>query len=134
MIYSNERKVKVSLGKEDFYHFITDIRNFSRFIPVSLRKEWEASEESCSFSVSGMGEMNISISEKIPYEKVVFRGTALSRISFSIETILSGEEEDYCEVHVFLKAETDKLTGIILKPQLDAVFDSIVNEMEKFSG
>lgn len=135
MIYSNERTVKVSCGKQDFYNFVTDIRNFGRFIPESLRQGWNASEEKCSFSLSGMGEMNIGISEKIPEEKVVFSGTALSKISFIIETIITGGAEvNSCDVQVTLRAEMDRLTGIIAKPQLDAVFGAIVNEMENFSG
>lgn len=134
MIYSNERTVKVSCGKQDFYNFVTDIRNFGRFIPESLRQGWSASEEKCSFSLSGMGEMNIGISEKIPEEKVVFSGTALSKINFIIETIITGAEENSCDVQVTLRAEMDRLTGIIAKPQLDAVFGVIVNEMKNFSG
>jgi len=133
MIYFNERKIKVSCGKEQFYSFVTSVRNFGRFIPESLRGGWSVSDDACSFQVPGMGELNFVIKEKIPYEKVVFSGSALSRIKFDFETIISGEKENSCEVLVILRAETDRITGIIAKPQLDALFGSIINEMEKFS-
>jgi len=133
MKYFNERKVKVSCRKEQFYNFVNDVRNLGRFIPESLKGGWSASADKCSFLVPGIGEINFVIKEKIPNTKVVFSGYALSRINFDFETLISGENENTCEVDIILKAETDMITGTIVKPQLDALFGSIANEMEKFS-
>jgi len=134
MTYSSNRKAQVSCTAKEFYNFITDIRNFGRFIPDSMKQGWASASDSCTFIVTGVGSINLTIAKKEPFVKVIFNGEALSRIKFTIDTSISGESRDNCEVVLLLNAEMDPLTGSVVGPGIEKLLDVLVDEIGKFSG
>ncbi|MGQ9620447.1 MAG: hypothetical protein ACUVTX_05615 [Bacteroidales bacterium] len=133
MRHSSSRKITISCNDREFYDFVTDIRNFGRFIPDSIKKKWTATNDSCSFLVPGLGEINLLIQEKKPYKKVVFKGNAISRINFIIETGISEKSKNKYEVNLTLNSEMDQFTGLIALPNIEKIIDVLASEMEKFS-
>lgn len=134
MALFQSRKVLVLCGAEDFFNFVTDIRNFGRFIPAGMKDGWSASSESCVFTVPGLGTVNLSHKKMQPYTKVLFSGDAVSRIKFILETDIEEKDANNCSVVLSLSTETDALTGMIISPAITRFLEMVSDEMEKFTG
>ena len=56
--YFESRSGNLTCNAEEVFTFVTDIRNFERFIPEGVINNWNAEKESCSFSVSMLGTVS----------------------------------------------------------------------------
>ncbi len=70
---------------EELYHFVTDIRNFVRFIPEDKFSDMIIDKDSCSFNVSMLGKVNFRIKDRIEFTEVGFAGNAMQINEFSLD-------------------------------------------------
>ncbi len=82
MSYFESRPGKLSCTAEEVFNFVTDIRNFEKFIPQGTDKHWQAERESACLSVQMLGTVSFRLAEKEMYTKVVYTGNALKKMTF----------------------------------------------------
>ena len=128
------RSASLSCTREKFYGFITDIRNFGRFIPPEVIKNWQADETSCKFVVSGLGDMKLNISEKEPHSLVKFGGNALMTIDFILSVLISEESSERGKVTLAMEAQLNPIFKMMASGPIEKFLETLVNEMEKFEN
>jgi hypothetical protein len=126
------RIAKLSCNPEDFYKFITNIQNFGQFIPSDAIKNWQATEDHCSFIINPLGEITLGIELKIPYTQVVFKGNALMTNDFSITAVITGNGQALADVRLIFEAELNTLLAGMASTPVQRFLETIVLEMEKF--
>ena len=123
---------KVSCSAEEVFGFVTDIRNFERFVPRGTINDWHAEKESCSFSVSMLGTVSLRLAGKEMYNKVVYAGDALKKNDFTLELNISGNGENPVKVKVLLNAELNPMMKMIATKPISQFLEMLISEMEKF--
>jgi carbon monoxide dehydrogenase subunit G len=126
------RTGKLDYTMEDVYYFVTDLRNFKRFIPPGTISDLKMEEDSCSFQVSALGIVNIHIGEKVMYNKIVFSGNALHVNDFSLIMDLRDAENRHSEVKVTLNAEMNPVLKMVASEPVRQFLETLIQEMEKF--
>ena len=76
------RTGKLTCKPEEVFDFVTDIRNFSQFVPDGSIKELEIGRESCSFNVPPLGNIKMYLYEKEHENKVVYNGNVFHQMNF----------------------------------------------------
>lgn len=132
MSYFESRPGKLTCTAEEVFNFVTDIRNFKRFIPQGTINNWQSERESCSFSVSMLGTVNIRLSEKEMYKKVVFAGDALKKNDFSLVLNISDNGNKPAEVKVSLKADLNPMMKMMATKPIGQFLEMLINEMKSF--
>jgi len=122
----------LSCSVEDVFAFVTDIRNFQRFIPEGTISNWNSEKESCSFNVSMLGTVSVRLSEKKEYSKVVFTGDALKKNDFILTLAISDNAENHAEVRVMLSADLNPMIKMIATKPISQFLEMLINEMESF--
>lgn len=79
-------KVFIKSSIEKIYDFLSDFNNFKDLMPEQIQN-WKSTEDSCSFEVSGMGQMALKITEKVPYTKILIIPETGTRLPFTFELI-----------------------------------------------
>ena len=130
--YFESRSGKLSCSVEDVFAFVTDIRNFQRFIPEGTISNWNSEKESCSFNVSMLGTVSVRLSEKKEYSKVVFTGDALKKNDFILTLAISDNAENHAEVRVMLSADLNPMIKMIATKPIGQFLEMLINEMESF--
>lgn len=128
------RKGRVNCTAQELYYFLTDIRNFERFIPKDKINDISIDRDSCSFSVSMMGKVNIHIGERKEYSEVVFSGNAMQINDFSLAVKFTDAEPEQSEVRLSVLAHLNPLLKMLAAEPINKFLETIVAEMEKFSG
>ncbi|MEI6047814.1 MAG: hypothetical protein WCS03_02865 [Bacteroidota bacterium] len=128
------RPGKVTCSAKDLFKFVTDIRNFERFIQHGTFTNWQAEKESCSFRVSMVGNVSFGLTEKVKFSKVVFNGDALKKNDFSLILNISGNDNDPAEVKVSLNAELNPMLKLVAAKPIVRFLEILINEMENFRG
>jgi hypothetical protein len=85
------RRGEVPCGDSDLYAFLTDMRNFRSVIPDGEVKDWEATEDRCSFRTDSTGRITVSLSEAMPHSEIIYDAesflTGRIKVRVSIESI-----------------------------------------------
>jgi hypothetical protein len=126
------RSGTLSCSSEEVYNFVTDIRNFGRFIPDGTITQWQAEKDSCSFSVSVVGVISVRITGREPHSKVIFNGDALKKEDFSLTLNISNGKSDTAEVKILLEAELNPMLKMLASKPIVQFLEILISEMEKF--
>ncbi len=127
------RPAKPDCTSEEFYNFITDLRNFGQFIPGRSVENWNAGPESCTFSMPPMGEISLKLQSKTPYSGVVFSGLVLSTTNFLLNVYIS-DTDGKPEVKMMMEAELGPMLKIMASGPIERFLETLAGEMERFRG
>jgi hypothetical protein len=124
-------------GKSDFssgavYAFVTDVRNFERFIPEGTVSNWKAEKESCTFTVPILGTVGVRLIDKEINKRVGFEGDAMKKNDFSLVLTIIETGVDSCEVKVSLKADINPMLKLMAAKPIAMFLNKLIDEMEKF--
>ena len=128
------RPGKLTCSDREVFAFVTDIRNFERFIPEGTINNWKAERESCSFNLSMLGNVNFRLSGKEMYNKVVYAGDAFKKNDFSVILDISVTGKDKSEVKVSLNAHLSPVLKMMAVKPVGRFLELLINEMESFRG
>jgi hypothetical protein len=121
----------LSCTPAEAYNFVTDIRNFKRFIPDGTINNWQSESDTCSFNVSVVGTVSVRITGKEPCSKVTYNGDALKKNDFTL--ILNiGSKNDRAEVKILLEAEMNPMLKMMANKPIAQFLEILIIEMEKF--
>jgi hypothetical protein len=127
---SRTGSVSCSAGKA--FDFMTDLRNFKRFIPANEIRDLVINSDSCSFQADMLGTVNIRISEKERPKKIVFTGTMPYVNDFSLSVDIRETPDGNSEVKLFIRAELKPFLKMMVVEPIKRVLGIIIDEMEKF--
>lgn len=126
------RIVNLSCTPAEVFNFITDIRNFEQFIPEGNIKNWQASDDNCSFQVPPFGTASVRISERNPYSVVSYAGDALQKNDFELIVHISENMKKLADVSITLTAQLNPVLKMMAKGPIERFMETLVSEMEKF--
>ncbi len=132
--FYESRVGRLSGSTDEIFDFVTDIRNFERFVPKETVSDWKAEKDSCSFKVSMLGTISFHISEKTRSSMVSFDGDALKKNDFSLILHLASEGNGFSEVQISLSADLNPMLKMMAAKPIAGFLEMLVNEMEKFDG
>jgi hypothetical protein len=127
------RRSRLNCSAEEVFRFVTDIRNFERFLPEKSVANWTAEKDSCSFSVPMAGAIKVRLAGKEEFSKVVFNGDALKENDFTLVLDILENSERNAEVQVALTAELNPMLKMIASKPVAQFLELLLKEMEAFS-
>jgi hypothetical protein len=119
---------------EELYHFVTDIRNFVRFIPEDKFSDMIIDKDSCSFNVSMLGKVNIRLRDKKEFTEVVFTGNAMPINEFTLDIRFCDSETGSSEVKLIVQAKLNPFLQMLAAEPIKSFMEMLVVEIEKFNG
>lgn len=135
---SDRLKIVSRTGKADekcepIYSFLTDMRNFRRFIPEKIFTDWEAEKERCSFVVSPVGKAEMELAERDENKMVRYDGTGMNGTGFSIWIQLKEGTGRETYFRITLKAGLNPFVAAMAKKPLNDFLEKLVSGIEKWS-
>jgi hypothetical protein len=130
--YFESRSGHLSCNAKEVFEFVTDIRNFERFIPKGAINSWNAEKEFCSFTVSMIGTVTVRLAEKEKYTKVLFTGDALKKNDFSLTLNISDNSFNPADVKIGLSADLNQIMKMMAVKPINQFLEMLINQMENF--
>jgi len=123
---------KIASGAKEIFSFVTDMRNFKRFLTEDIIDNWEASAGECSFEVSPVGKAKIQIARKDPFDTVKYTGYGLNNTEFYLWIQLKEIEEKDTRVKVTIKADLNPGLKMLASKPINDFLNKLVRGMEEF--
>ena len=127
------RIAKANCTAEELYHFVSDIRNFKRFIPEGKFSDMVIEKESCSFNVNMLGKVNIRIRDKKEFTEVVFTGNAMPINEFTLDLRFHDLETKNSQIRLIVQARLNPFLKMLAEEPIKRFMETIVDEIEKFN-
>ena len=126
------RQGSLKCGADKACAFISDFRNFGKFVKNNNIANWQADRESCSFNVAMLGAVNIKLAEKEEAGKVVYVGKTTNDIDFTVTVKLSGNELESSEMRINLSACFNPIIKMMSDKPVKMFLDLLMSEIENF--
>jgi carbon monoxide dehydrogenase subunit G len=131
-----ETKIESKIGKingsaERAFNFLSNFNNFSRLVPPEKVKNWKATEDTCHFTVDGVGNAGLQIIEKEPYSLIKISGEKGSKINFTFWIQLKEPELNDTRIKLTIKADLNPMLKMMASKPLQNFVDTLVDQLEK---
>ncbi|MCK4631353.1 MAG: SRPBCC family protein, partial [Bacteroidales bacterium] len=123
---------KLNTSGEKAFDFLSDFRNFSRFIPADKIKEWEASTEQCKFTVEGVGKVGLKIIEKEPNKLVKITGDSTAGLEFFFWIQIKEIGEKDTRVKLTIKADLNPMMKMVAAKPLKSFVNLMIDKIEEY--
>jgi carbon monoxide dehydrogenase subunit G len=131
MIKLESKIGKIKSSEETAYNFLSRFDNFKRFIPEDKVKNWEATEDSCHFTIDGIGETGMRIIEKEPFRLIKIAGEEKGKMDFNFWIQLRQVAENDTRIKLTIQVRIGPLYQAIVKKPLQTFLDALVEHVEK---
>ena len=131
MIKIESKIGKVISSDETAYNFLSRFDNFQKFIPEDKIQNWEASEDSCHFTIEGIGETGMKIIEKEPFKLIKITGEDSSKMDFNFWIQLKQVSENDTRIKLTIEAHINPMFQVVVKKPLQNFLDTLVEHLEK---
>ena len=131
-IKSNKTKINCSIGK--IYDFISDFNNFRNLMPNQITN-WQSTGDTCSFNVSGIGNLALKIKEKFQNEKIIIIPDSRNKIPFTFELICHLEDivGEQTEVEFVFDHEMPAMIAMMASRPLQNMVDIFASKLKEYA-
>jgi len=128
------RRGEVPCGDSDLYAFLTDMRNLKTVVPEGMIKDWEATEDRCSFRLDTTGRISVSLSEALPHSLIIYNAetflTGKVTLQVTIEYI-SGVRSAF---HITAGVNMNPIMKMMVGDSAGRYLDSLIDTIESYNG
>jgi len=124
---------KIQASEEKIYTFLSNFNNFRKLIPEDRVKDWESTEETCSFSLEGIGQFGLRIIEKEPNKLIKITSDDKTPVSFSLWTQIKEVQENDSRLKITVDVNVNPFMAVMIKNPLQTFVDSLIDQAEKLT-
>jgi carbon monoxide dehydrogenase subunit G len=131
-IESKQGKIIASI--DSTFEFLSDIRNLDSYIPSDKVQNWTSTEDSCSFSISQVGEVNLRVTKKEAPTLIKIEPEGKSPIDFAFFIQLMEVSETECRIKLTFRADLNPMMKMMIKKPLQKGLDQVIDTICGMEG
>jgi hypothetical protein len=115
------------------YAFLSDFNNFSNLMPEQVTN-WKSTEDTCSFTIQGIGDFGLKISEKVPESRIVILPDAGKKIPFIFQLIceLVAVPEEKTDALIKVESEMPPMIGMMANRPLQNLVNVLAQKLQDY--
>jgi carbon monoxide dehydrogenase subunit G len=130
MLTLNSKKGKANGSQKVVYDFLTDFRNFSNLMPSDMMQQVVITDDTVRFSITGLGNVGLKISERQPNEQLVIKATEDSAADFTFHVGIAVLTENTSQVDIALDANLNMFLEMMARSPLQQFLDLMADKIE----
>ncbi|MCQ2229150.1 MAG: SRPBCC family protein [Bacteroidales bacterium] len=111
------------------YNKLADFQNFNGVIPQDKVQNWEATRDTCRFSIDNMGEIGLRIADREENACVKYTADGATRFNFNIWVQMKEVEPYNSRIKVTLKADLNPMIKMMVGSQLQKFVDMLAESI-----
>ncbi|MDR1005386.1 MAG: hypothetical protein LBL74_00785 [Bacteroidales bacterium] len=125
------KTVDIKKSSKEIFEFLTDFNHFSLLLPDKV-ENWKATKDSCSFTIKGLTDFGMKISETKPYSFIVISND--EQIPMPIKFLFTWnliENASSCKVKACFDVDVNAMMAMMIKKPLSQFVDILVEKLKE---
>ncbi len=122
--------VSINKGSEFIFNFLSNFDNFGKLMPEQVIN-WKSSGESCSFTIKGMADLALKISDKTEFSEIIWSSDGKAPFDFTISSCLTKQNENLTDAQIILKADLSPMLKMMALRPLTNFVNLLVNKLRE---
>ena len=123
----------VKQSGEKIYKYISDFNNFQSLIPEDKVKDFESTEDTCRFTVEGIGQAGLKIIEKEPFSLIKISSDEQTSFDFLLWIQIKEVEPSDSRIRITTEVNLNPMMAAMAKKPIKKFVDTLVDQAEKIS-
>jgi carbon monoxide dehydrogenase subunit G len=116
---------------EQIFTFLSNFNNFKSLIPEDKVKDWDSTEDTCKFTVDGVGRAGLKIIEKEPNKLIKITSDETTPLPFMLWIQIKSVEENDSRIKITMDVDVNPVMASMVKNPLQSFVDTLVKQAEK---
>lgn len=123
----------ISGSEEEVFIFLADLNNLEKMMPSQV-VNWKSTSEECSFTIKGMSDMILKISDKKPNSLVSMESGSSKPFPFTLNAEIQPESEK-SQVRLVFDGKVNAFMSMMIEKPLSNFFNMLLDGLDNhFSG
>lgn len=123
-------RVTTSKNQQEMYNFLSDVENYRQIMPSSMEKFEVTGPEKFRFSLKGMPEIELQITEKHEPELIVL-GSTSENLNFALNVLIEPEGEDKSITQMLFNGKFNAMMSMMVKGPLTKFINTLSENVAK---
>lgn len=129
MVNISSNAKTINLPDTVLFTFLSDFRNFDKLMPDKV-VNWQSTESTCYFTISGLTSLGMEIYEKIPHSIIKIRENKKAPFEFDFIINLTKLTDITTQVIMSIKAEINPMLSMMVSNPLKNFLNMLVDKLE----
>lgn len=118
---------------EKIYNYVSNFNNFNQLIPEEKIKDFESTDETCRFSVEGIGKAGLRIIEKEPHKMIKISSDEETTFDLLLWIQIKEIEPGDSRMKITTEVNMNPMMASMVKKPLKKFVDTLIDQAEKIS-
>lgn len=118
---------KTKGNTEQVFSLFENLDNLKKFMPEQVIN-WQASQNECSFTIKGMGDITLEVTERVPFKRITLVPKGKSPFEFNL-MIHIRDNGLIAETQVQLSADLNMMMAMIAKRPLQNLVEIMADKI-----
>lgn len=121
---------EVNAKPESIFEWLSDMNNVGKLMPQQITN-WKSDGTSCSYTINGMADINMTIDEKQPYELIKMVSFGKNPFNFEIQIHIKPKGVNLADVQLILNGDVNPFLKMMVEKPLTNFIDLLGVNLQK---
>lgn len=122
----------VNASVERVHLFLTDFANYEALIPKEKITNWRCDAQTCSFTITGIGEVGLKIAEASPNRIIKYISNGRVPFNFYLTAFQESVSDSSSSLKLVVDADLNPMMKIIASPHLEKFIDVLAESFANY--
>jgi hypothetical protein len=121
-------KTLVNQSADHLFTYLTDLERFRSSLPEQVTN-YKVEGNRCSFTIQGMADLSLEITQAIPFEKVIFSNASAKPFPFALVFDIAALTDQSCQVMVTFEGDINPMLLMMAKGPLQTFVNMVAQKL-----
>lgn len=121
--------VDLQQGAEGLFKFLGNCDNFGTLMPPQITN-WKSTVDDCSFTINGMADIRLHISERVPSSKIHFVPEGKAPIDFTLDILITSTGANSAKGQIAIDADLNPFLKMMAEGPLRNFVNLLAQKMK----
>jgi carbon monoxide dehydrogenase subunit G len=125
------KTVAIAVSADRLFNYLGNFNNFQHIMPPQVTK-WQSTENNCSFNIQGMADIEMEMTEKVPFESIKISASGSTPVSLHMTWKFLGKD-DKTDTRLILDADLNPMLAMMAKAPLNNFVNLLVDKLKELA-
>ena len=125
-------KIIINRSNIVLFNFVGNFDNFGKLMPEQVT-DWKSTDDTCSFTISGMASLSMRMALKQPNDKIVMASVGEKPFSYELICHLVALSDENTEAQLVFDAQLSPMIAMMATRPLQNFINILVNKLKAYA-